>query len=250
MFLLYPKWHDLCVERSIVGYFLPLIISFKIQVPGYWSWKVITLLHWGLVTGHLNIASLCAPEIYRYGHALYLHLSPRSLFCTTSFPKRSLSFHDMLSYPASPSSRISAHQNFHFLFDGPLVDNISHLCSLCIQVFSFPLAHVLFAMGQSVTLDLLLDLRDTSGLCTCRYLKSTKMWSLPYSFSSPKQTEKNPSTIKIYIEITGLGINGSLFSICSVLLPELLLTLQKFIFFFFLIRQAKLSFFSFFFCLN
>lgn len=136
-------------------------------------------------------------------------------------------------------------RTFHFLFDGPLVDNISHLCSLCIQVFSFPLAHVLFATGQSVTLDLLIDLRDTSGLCTCRYLKSTKMWSLPYSFSSPKQTEKNPSTIKIYIEITGLGISGSLFSICSVLLPELLLTLQKFIFFF--SNQTSQAVFFFFF---
>lgn len=100
---------------------------------------------------------------------LYLHLSLCSLFFTTSFSKHSLSFHDLLSYPTFPSSPISAHQNFHFLFDGPLVDNISHLWRVHIQVVSFPLAHVLFEAGQSATLDLLLDLRDTSfGLCTCR----------------------------------------------------------------------------------
>lgn len=185
------------------------------------------------------------------GHVLYLHLSLCSLFFTTSFPKRSLSFHDMLSYPAFPSTPISAHQNFHFLFDGPLVDNISHLWRVHIQVVSFPFAYVLFATGLSAILDLLLDLRDTSCLSTCRHLKSTKKWSLLYSFSCPKQTEKNPSTIKICIEITGLGIRESWFSICSVLLPKLFLTLQKFIsFFFFLIRQAKLSFFFFFLCLN
>lgn len=86
-----------------------------------------------------------------------------------------LSFHNMLSYPAGPSSPISAHQNFHFLFDGPLVDNISHLWTLRIQVVSSPLAHTLFATGQSATLDLLPDLRDTfSRSSTSRYLKSTR----------------------------------------------------------------------------
>lgn len=104
---------------------------------------------------------------------LYLHLSSCSLFFIASFPKRSLSFHDF--HPAFPSSPISAHQNFHFLFDGPLVHNISHLWRLHIQVVSFPLARVLFAAEQFAALDLLPDLRDTSsGSCTWRYLKSTK----------------------------------------------------------------------------
>lgn len=74
---------------------------------------------------------------------LYLHLSSRSPVFAASFRKRSLSFPDMLSSPASPSSPILAHQNFPFLFDGRVVDTISHLWRLFIQVVSFPHAKVL-----------------------------------------------------------------------------------------------------------
>lgn len=177
---------------------------------------------------------------------LYLHLSSHSPFFATSFHKCSLRFLDMLSSPASPSSPIPAYQNFPFLFDSPVVYAIFRLWRLLIPVVSFPKVLVVTVMpGQSATFDFLIDLRYCWH--TCRYLKCSLSPSpslFPSQSNFTKQTWKNPSTIKICSKITGLGISGSWFSICSVLPPELFLTLQKFIFFV-LIRQAVLFFFFF-----